>query len=272
MCEHYHEHVRKYHADNKKRKKKYDKKNIKEGYDGNSCSSSNNIGNDDINNKKDNFEFGNENCTLPRNNTADFTPQRYDTDQTINFECIEEMCQKRHGGIPFYSFLKRPKIKIKNKLFNELRRARSHESYVNKEKVIKKRDYINYNTLKKRMIRKEREGELYIMIFNTCRELYKKLYVNGFISGECLLTLTSILDLSADFAIKKVRMNPIKAWADAFDKGRKHKRRSTRRNSIDHRNGFEYEFHILLSKLKINKKNFFFFSPKVVNIFLVYEH
>ncbi|GAW83243.1 sodium/hydrogen exchanger 1 [Plasmodium gonderi] len=208
---------------------------------------------------------------LQRNSTTDFMARRYDTDQTINFERIDDVCQKKHVAT-FYSFLKKPKLKIKNKLFSEKRRARSHESYTNnKDKTGKLKNDVFHSSLKKKIVRKEREGELYIMIFNTCRELYKKLYVNGFISGECLLTLTSILDLSADFALKKVRMNPIKAWADAFDES-KNKNSNKRRRSIDHRNGFEYEFNILLSKLRINKKHSFFFSPKVVNIFLVYEH
>ncbi|ANQ09563.1 Sodium/hydrogen exchanger [Plasmodium coatneyi] len=223
------------------------------------------------NNSGDFLEGGKGIPKVPRNNTTDFATKRYDTDQTINFECIEDVCQKKHMAT-FYSFLKRPKMKIKNKLFSEIRRARSHESYGNsKDKSGKSKDDVFYSSLKKKIVRKEREGELYIMIFNTCRELYKKLYVNGFISGECLLTLTSILDLSADFALKKVRMNPIKAWADAFDKS-KNKNSNKRRRSIDHRNGFEYEFNVLLSKLKINTKHSFFFSPKVVNIFLVYEH
>ncbi|CAA9990636.1 sodium/hydrogen exchanger, putative [Plasmodium knowlesi strain H] len=226
------------------------------------------------NNNNSNGDFLDGGKGIPkvqRNNTADFTAKRYDTDRTINFECIEDVCQKKHVAT-FYSFLKRPKMKIKNKLFSEIRRARSHESYgKSQDKSRKSKDDVFYSSLKKKIVRKEREGELYIMIFNTCRELYKKLYVNGFISGECLLTLTSILDLSADFALKKVRMNPIKAWADAFDKG-KNKNSNKRRRSIDHRNGFEYEFNVLLSKLKINTKHSFFFSPKVVNIFLVYEH
>ncbi|SCO69621.1 sodium/hydrogen exchanger, Na+, H+ antiporter, putative [Plasmodium vivax] len=238
--------------------------------------SNSNAGNDNnvSNNNNSNGDFlegGKGIPKLQRNNTTDFTARRYDTDQTINFECIEDVCQKKHVAT-FYSFLKRPKMKIKNKLFSEIRRARSHESYGNsKDKSGKSKDDVFYSSLKKKIVRKEREGELYIMIFNTCRELYKKLYVNGFISGECLLTLTSILDLSADFALKKVRMNPIKAWADAFDKS-KNKNSNKRRRSIDHRNGFEYEFNVLLSKLKINTKHSFFFSPKVVNIFLVYEH
>ncbi|CRG97423.1 sodium/hydrogen exchanger, Na+, H+ antiporter, putative [Plasmodium gallinaceum] len=223
--------------------------------------------NEDLKNSNK-FENIKKKKKLQRNNTADIITQRYDTDQTINFECLEDVCQKKYVT-PFYSFLKKPKLKIRNKLFSELRRARSHESYTCKANLDKNGDDVFYTTLKKKIVRKEREGELYIMIFNTCRELYKKLYVNGFISGECLLTLTSILDLSADFALKKVRMNPIKAWADAFDK---RKDKNNNKKNIDHRNGFEYEFHVLLSKLKINKKNFFFFSPKVVNIFIVYEH
>ncbi|CRH02283.1 sodium/hydrogen exchanger, Na+, H+ antiporter, putative [Plasmodium relictum] len=233
----------------------------------NNNSTTSNIMNEELKNSNK-FDDAKRKKKLQRNNTADIITQRYDTDQTINFECIEDVCQKKYVT-PFYSFLKKPKKKIKNKLFSELRRARSHESYTRKGNLGKNGDDVFYTTLKKKIVRKEREGELYIMIFNTCRELYKKLYVNGFISGECLLTLTSILDLSADFALKKVRMNPIKAWAEAFDK---RKDKNNNKKNIDHRNGFEYEFHVLLSKLKINKKNFFFFSPKVVNIFIVYEH
>ncbi|SCQ16677.1 sodium/hydrogen exchanger, Na+, H+ antiporter, putative [Plasmodium ovale] len=264
---------------NAKTKGKEDSKHVMANYGNSNGNIGKNVGrngdNDaciDIDNNDDALDGERGASKLQRNNTTDFIPLRYDTDQTINFECIEDVCQKKHTT--FYSFLRRPRLKIKNKLFSEIRRARSHESYGNnKDKSGKLKDDVFYSSLKKKIVRKEREGELYIMIFNTCRELYKKLYVNGFISGECLLTLTSILDLSADFALKKVRMNPIKAWADAFDKNKnKKKKKKKRRRSIDHRNGFEYEFNVLLSKLKINKKYSFFISPKVVNIFLVYEH
>ncbi|CAD2112771.1 hypothetical protein YYG_00045 [Plasmodium vinckei petteri] len=216
-----------------------------------------------------------ENCDHKNNNEDNniddnFMAIRYDTDQTINFEYVKDRYQKNNSA--FYRFLRRPKIKIQNKQFDEIRRSRSHENYrKNKDKYGKAKGSVFNSSYRKQIIRKEREGELYIMIFNTCKELYKKLYVNGFISGECLLTLNSILDLSADFALKKVKMNPIKAWEEAFNRNNNNKNKK-KGKYLDHRNGFEYEFTVLLSKLKFNKKGGFFFSPKVLNIFLVYEH
>ncbi|CDU20391.1 sodium/hydrogen exchanger protein [Plasmodium yoelii] len=215
-----------------------------------------------------------ENCDYINNNEDNniddnFMIFRYDTDQTINFEYVKDKYHKNNSA--FYRFLRRPKIKIQSKQFDQIRRSRSHENYrKNKDKYGKLKDGV-FHSYRKQIIRKEREGELYIMIFNTCKELYKKLYVNGFISGECLLTLNSILDLSADFALKKVKMNPIRAWADAFNKNNNNKNKK-KAKYLDHRNGFEYEFTVLLSKLKFNKKNSFFCSPKVLNIFLIYEY
>ncbi|SCM25838.1 sodium/hydrogen exchanger, Na+, H+ antiporter, putative [Plasmodium chabaudi chabaudi] len=221
---------------------------------------------EDYDNTNNNEDNNNEDNNIDDN----FMEIRYDTDQTINFEYVKDRYQKNNSA--FYRFLRRPKIKIQNKQFDEIRRSRSHENYrKNKDKYGKTKGGVFNSSYRKQIIRKEREGELYIMIFNTCKELYKKLYVNGFISGECLLTLNSILDLSADFALKKVKMNPIKAWAEAFNRNNNNKNKK-KGKYLDHRNGFEYEFTVLLSKLKFNKKGGFFCSPKVLNIFLVYEH
>lgn len=218
---------------------------------------------------------------LKRNNTVDVITQRCDTDRTLVFEEFVESYEKKEHS--FFRFIKRKEEKWKKADTREISKAESHESYIHMPNISKEMDDVFHLTLKKKkVVRKEREGELYILIFNTCRESYKKLYVNGFISGECLLTLNAILDLSADFALKKVRMNPIKAWADALDESKIKKHISRRklngndklnnRKYLDHRNGFEFEFYALLSKLKIHKKRKCCFTPVALNIFFAYEN
>lgn len=76
---------------------------------------------------------------------------------------------------------------------------------------------------RRKVLRKEREGELYLMIFNACREMYHRLYHKQCIGGSALLSLNTSLDLSNDFAVGKVRQNPIKAWANVLQEdGKEH--------------------------------------------------
>ncbi|KAL8271771.1 hypothetical protein Esti_004280 [Eimeria stiedai] len=56
---------------------------------------------------------------------------------------------------------------------------------------------------RRKVLRKEREGELYLMIFNACREMYHRLYHKQCIGGSALLSLNTSLDLSNDFAVGK---------------------------------------------------------------------
>ncbi|SBT46788.1 sodium/hydrogen exchanger, Na+, H+ antiporter, putative [Plasmodium ovale wallikeri] len=131
---------------NAKTKGKKDSKTVMANYGNSNGNVGKNVGrngdNDacmDIDNNADALDGERGTSKLQRNNTTDFIPLRYDTDQTINFECIEDICQKKHTA--FYSFLRRPRLKIKNKLFSEIRRARSHESYGNnKDKSGKSKD------------------------------------------------------------------------------------------------------------------------------------
>ena len=69
---------------------------------------------------------------------------------------------------------------------------------------------------RRKVLRKEREGELYLMIFNACREMYHRLYHKQCIGGSALLSLNTSLDLANDFAVGKVRQNPIRAWANVL--------------------------------------------------------
>ncbi|PHJ23106.1 na+ h+ exchanger [Cystoisospora suis] len=69
---------------------------------------------------------------------------------------------------------------------------------------------------RRKVLRKEREGELYLMFFNACREMYHRLYHKNCIGGSALLSLNTSLDLSNDFAVGKVRQNPIRAWAEVL--------------------------------------------------------
>ena len=65
-------------------------------------------------------------------------------------------------------------------------------------------------TARVKILRKEREGELYIMVFNAIRQMYRRLYEQRFIGGAAMLSLGNVLDLSIDFAIGKLKKNPIK--------------------------------------------------------------
>ncbi|KAL8442630.1 hypothetical protein Emag_006338 [Eimeria magna] len=99
---------------------------------------------------------------------------------------------------------------------------------------------------RRKVLRKEREGELYLMIFNACREMYHRLYHKQCIGGSALLSLNTSLDLSNDFAVGKVRQNPIKAWASVLQEdGEDHIPRPRRANLT----GFEYEWSVLQSRL-----------------------
>jgi hypothetical protein len=48
------------------------------------------------------------------------------------------------------------------------------------------------------------------MVFNAIRQMYRRLYSQHFIGGSAILSLGSVLDHSTDFAIGKLRKNPIK--------------------------------------------------------------
>ncbi|CDJ37420.1 Sodium/hydrogen exchanger 1, related [Eimeria tenella] len=60
------------------------------------------------------------------------------------------------------------------------------------------------------------------MIFNACREMYLRLYQKECIGGNSLLALNTSLDLANDFALGRVRQNPIRAWANVL-KDKDHK-------------------------------------------------
>eukprot|EP00922_Rhytidocystis_sp_ex-Travisia-forbesii_P064018 GHVS01095197.1.p1 GENE.GHVS01095197.1~~GHVS01095197.1.p1 ORF type:complete len:1064 (-),score=89.63 GHVS01095197.1:186-3377(-) len=99
---------------------------------------------------------------------------------------------------------------------------------------------------KHKVIRKEREGELYIMIFNACRQMYKKLYETHCIEGGSLLSLSTSLDISSDFAIGKLRQNPIRAWKDVLEETQTDQEINEALTSK--LTGFQFEWRVLHSR------------------------
>ncbi|GBE60783.1 Na+ H+ exchanger [Babesia ovata] len=100
----------------------------------------------------------------------------------------------------------------------------------------------------RRVLRKEREGELYIMIFNAFSDMYNKLYQSELIDGGSLLLLQNALDKSRDFALKKMKKRAIAPWqaALASDPGPDAGRHEPP-EGVESMDGFEFEWFILHS-------------------------
>ncbi|CDR94034.1 sodium/hydrogen exchanger 1, putative [Babesia bigemina] len=100
----------------------------------------------------------------------------------------------------------------------------------------------------RRVLRKEREGELYIMIFNAFSDMYNRLYESALIDGGSLLLLQNALDRARDFALKKMKKRAIAAWEAVLasepgpDSGRPEPP-----EGVESMNGFEFEWFILHS-------------------------
>ncbi|SJK86103.1 solute carrier family 9, member 6 [Babesia microti strain RI] len=109
------------------------------------------------------------------------------------------------------------------------------------------------------ILRKEREGELYIMVFNACKQMYKTLYDDGYIGGGTLLSLQSILDISSDFALKKLKHKSIKAWDNVLkdcNESYVHIHNwLAHSNDIHNMDGFEFEWLALKRILSSNFSN-----------------
>ncbi|XP_053993109.1 uncharacterized protein LOC128884079 isoform X3 [Hylaeus volcanicus] len=109
-----------------------------------------------------------------------------------------------------------------------------------------------------RMLRREREGELYIMAFNAIGAMYKQLYDQHLINGAVLRILKSVLDSAVDFSVGKLRRSPILAWREACSEAGNHHLSSgedtyrTFRLSEHHlqsMTAFEVEWRVLESRL-----------------------
>ena len=93
---------------------------------------------------------------------------------------------------------------------------------------------------RRKVLRKEREGELYLMIFNACREMYHRLYHKQCIGGSALLSLNTSLDLANDFAVGKVRQNPIRAWANVLQEDAEQQKPKSKRAVRTPQNPYYY--------------------------------
>lgn len=101
-----------------------------------------------------------------------------------------------------------------------------------------------------RVLRKEREGELYIMAFNAIRQMYQRLYEQHFIGGAAMLSLNATLDLATDFAIGQLRRNPIKAWRDVLEKNAEEWTSEAEVTAASNITGFEFEWRALMCRLR----------------------
>eukprot|EP01053_Blabericola_migrator_P004963 Blabericola_migrator_1__4962@NODE_2583_length_2574_cov_541_213004_g1042_i1_p1_GENE_NODE_2583_length_2574_cov_541_213004_g1042_i1NODE_2583_length_2574_cov_541_213004_g1042_i1_p1_ORF_typecomplete_len719_score132_40_NODE_2583_length_2574_cov_541_213004_g1042_i13372493 len=64
---------------------------------------------------------------------------------------------------------------------------------------------------------KDREGEILIMVINTMRQLYKRMYEQSFISGTVYIGFMATADVVTDFALVNVsQKSQIKAWKEVF--------------------------------------------------------
>eukprot|EP00923_Selenidium_pygospionis_P040448 GHVN01069851.1.p1 GENE.GHVN01069851.1~~GHVN01069851.1.p1 ORF type:complete len:1287 (+),score=204.31 GHVN01069851.1:3239-7099(+) len=66
------------------------------------------------------------------------------------------------------------------------------------------------------VLRSEREGELYLMVFNTFRRMYYDILESGIIEGGAAFKLNDVLDNAIDWAIGKMKKNHIMAWEEAL--------------------------------------------------------
>eukprot|EP01056_Protomagalhaensia_sp_Gyna25_P002147 Protomagalhaensia_sp_Gyna_25__2146@NODE_2164_length_1251_cov_18_496700_g1788_i0_p1_GENE_NODE_2164_length_1251_cov_18_496700_g1788_i0NODE_2164_length_1251_cov_18_496700_g1788_i0_p1_ORF_typecomplete_len389_score54_88_NODE_2164_length_1251_cov_18_496700_g1788_i0841193 len=64
---------------------------------------------------------------------------------------------------------------------------------------------------------KDREGEILIMVINTMRQLYRRMYEQSFVSGTVYVGFMATADVVTDFALVDVQQkSQIKAWKEVF--------------------------------------------------------
>lgn len=115
----------------------------------------------------------------------------------------------------------------------------------------------------KKVLRLEREGELYIMIFNAFSHLYNEMYQCGFIDGRSLLSLQSSLDIAADFAIKRLKQRSIAVWKEVLSEYIQDPSNCDFPDSVDEMDGFAFEWFVLHSIISGNyTKRQFYISNK----------
>ncbi|KAK1443777.1 sodium/hydrogen exchanger like protein [Babesia gibsoni] len=162
------------------------------------------------------------------------TPQRTDTDATINVENLyQRPLQKQLGnrsGVPLmdnnYSMFDNPEVQQVGGILCCPAEDRSRKS-----------------------VKKDREGELYIMIFNAFSDMYNKLYKSGLIDGGSLLLLQNALDVASDFALRKLKKRSIAAWSAALA-GLSDSAGRYVRGKMEDMGGFEFEWFVLYSMIE----------------------
>ncbi|KAK2195478.1 bifunctional Cation-H+ exchanger/Cation-H+ exchanger [Babesia duncani] len=105
---------------------------------------------------------------------------------------------------------------------------------------------------RKRTIRKEREIELFSMIFNAFSHLYNKLYRSALIDGGSLLVLQSSLDIASDFLLKGSHKRFISSWESVLV-GYKIGDEEEAHSNLQSMDGFEFEWFVLKAIIEGNK-------------------
>lgn len=161
--------------------------------------------------------------------------QRFDTDATINVESL----YKRPVHTRFLSMSVVPRMQSDDRLF-ENSDVHGLDNFVTHP----------VGPHPRRVLRKEREGELYIMIFNSFSDIYNKLYQSGLIDGGSLLLLQNALDVASDFALKKLKKRSIAAWAGALNEVMPDNSSGYNLDSVEDMGGFEFEWFVLHSTVE----------------------
>ncbi|GFE54954.1 sodium hydrogen exchanger [Babesia ovis] len=102
----------------------------------------------------------------------------------------------------------------------------------------------------RRVLRKDQEGELYIMIFNAFSDMYNKLYHSALIDGGSLLILQNTLDTSSDFALKKLQKRSIAAWVAVLAEAPPESNFVDGDEGVEGMDGFEFEWFVLHSMVE----------------------
>ncbi|GIX63622.1 sodium/hydrogen exchanger [Babesia caballi] len=167
--------------------------------------------------------------------TAGPLPQRSDTDATINLENLyQRPVHKRYTSNTVV-----PRMESDDRLFENFENDLGGSS-----------DSEQGGGGVRRVLRKEREGELYIMIFNAFSDMYNKLYQSALIDGGSLLMLQNALDIASDFALKKLKKRSIAAWASVLGDSITDSSRSVGADHVEAMDGFEFEWFVLHSMVE----------------------
>eukprot|EP00371_Babesia_bovis_P001540 XP_001610187.1 sodium/hydrogen exchanger 1 [Babesia bovis T2Bo] len=172
--------------------------------------------------------------------TTDNTLTRSDTDATINLDNLyQRPVHKRFAASTVV-----PRMESDDRIFE-------YSQYEDGDG----QDSDHGNSGVRRVLRKEQEGELYIMIFNAFSDMYNKLYHSALIDGGSLLMLQATLDTASDFALKKLQKRSIAAWAAVLADAPPDCNFVESDVGVEAMDGFEFEWFVLHSMIEKRVKD-----------------